>query len=161
MGKNRIIGFVVLGIIGLIISQFTGAKRDSSGEINKAGDIKVTETRIGDCFIDIPNVTEELIEIESVKAIPCNEPHSWQVFHKSNSSLDKYSVAGISEESSQICDYAIEALSTTLNDSQFNEYRTADINVSQPTSASWAMGDKAVNCYIGSDTQTYYSSVLN
>jgi hypothetical protein len=161
MGKNRIIGFVVLGIIGLIISQFTGAKRDSSGEINKAGDIKVTETRIGDCFTDIPNVTEKLIEIKSVKAIPCNEPHSWQVFHKSNSSLDKYSVAGISEESSQICDYAIEALSKTLNDSQFNEYRTADINVSQPTSASWAMGDKAVNCFIGSDTQIYYSSVLN
>ena len=161
MGKNRIIGFILFVIIGLVINQCTSAERDSSGEINKGGDLKVTETRVGDCFIDIPNVTEELIEIESVKAIPCNEPHSWQVFHKSNSSQDKFEIAAITEESSQICNYAVEALIATLNDSQFNEYRTADINISQPTSGSWAMGDKAVNCYIGSDTRIYYSSILD
>jgi hypothetical protein len=96
-----------------------------------------------------------------VKAIPCNEPHAWQDFHKSNSSQDKFEIAAITEESSQICDYAVEALIATLNDSQFNEYKTADINISQPTSGSWAMGDKAVNCYIGSDTQIYYSSILD
>lgn len=161
MTRSRIIGLIILVIIGVIITQCTSASRDSSGEINKTGDLKINEMRVGDCFIDMPNVTEELIEIESVKAIPCNEPHSWQVFHKSNASLDKFSVVAITEESSEICDYAIEALIATLNDSQLNEYRTADINISQPTSVSWGMGDKAVRCLIGSDTQTYYTSLLN
>ena len=161
MAKNRILGLIIFVIIAAIFTNCTSASRDSSGKITESGDLQVTEMRVGDCFIDIPNVTEEIAEIASVKAIPCNEPHSWQVFHKSSISLDGYSVAAITAESSQICDYAIEALISTLNDSQFNEYRNADINIAQPTSTSFAKGDRAATCLIGSDSQTYYTSILD
>jgi hypothetical protein len=161
MGKNRIIGFIILVIIGSIISQCTSAKRDSSGEITKSGDLEVTETRLGDCFADLPDVTEAVLDISSVKAVSCSEPHSWQIFHKSSLTLDTFSVAAVIEESNQMCEIAIESLIMTLSDSQINEYRTADINIIQPTSASWAKGSKAVDCLIGSDTQVYYSSILD
>ena len=161
MGKNRIIGFIIVVIIGSIISQCTSAKRDSSGEINKSGDLKVTDTRLGDCFTDIPNVTEGVRDISSVKAISCSEPHSWQIFHKSSITLDTFSVAAATDASNQVCEIAIESLIISLSDSQFNEYRNADMNIIQPTSSSWAKGNKAVDCLIGSDTQVYYSSILN
>jgi hypothetical protein len=109
----------------------------------------------------MPNVTEAVRDISSVKAISCSEPHSWQIFHKSSLTLDTFSVAAVIDETNQVCGFAIESLIATMSDSQINEYRTADMNVIQPTSESWTNGSRAVDCLIGSDTQIYYSSVLN
>jgi hypothetical protein len=161
MFKNRFVIWIAIIIFGAIISQCSGAKRDNSGEITKSGDLQVNDTRVGDCFTDLPNVTLEVTDISSVKAISCDEPHSWQVFHKSSLTLDTYSEAAVVAASNQICDYAIENLIATLSDLQLNEYRSADINIIQPTSGSWAKGKKAVDCLIGSDTQIFYSSILN
>ena len=161
MTKNRLLGLFILIIVGTVINQCTSADRDSSGEITKSGDVKVTDMRVGDCFIDIPNVTDETIQLSTVKAIPCSEPHSWQVFHKSNVMLEEYSLDALTEETTRICGDATDALISTLNDLKFNEYRTADINISQPTSSSWAKGDRVTTCLIGSDSQTYYTSILD
>jgi len=161
MFKNRIVIIVLLIVFGAIISQCTSADRNSSGEISKSGDLNVTETRLGDCFVDMPDVTAELTNISSVNAVPCSEPHSWQVFYKTNLLPGEYSESAVIEASNQVCDSAVNALITSLSDLQLNEYRTADINIIQPTSTSWAKGNRAVDCLIGSDTQTYYSSVLD
>ena len=74
MTKNRLLGLFILIIVGTVINQCTSADRDSSGEITKSGDVKVTDMRVGDCFIDIPNVTDETAQLSTVKAIPCSEP---------------------------------------------------------------------------------------
>ena len=161
MFKNRIALLVLIIIIGAVVSQCTSADRNSSGEISKSGDLNVSETRTGDCFIDFPEVTLELTNISSVKAVPCTEPHSWQVFHKSSLLPGEYSESSVIEASNQVCDSALNDLITSLSDLQLNEYRTADINIIQPTEKSWANGNRAVDCLIGSDTQTYYSSVLD
>jgi hypothetical protein len=161
MFKNRIAWLVIIIVIGAIISQCTSADRNSSGEISKSGDLSVNETRVGDCFIDFPDVTSDSTNISSVKAVPCTEPHSWQVFYKSSLSPGEYSDAVVIDASNEVCNYAVDALFASLNDLQYNEYRTADINIIQPTEKTWANGNRAVDCLIGSDTQTYYSSVLN
>jgi len=161
MFKNRIAGFLILVIIGTVLSQCTSADRDSGGEISKSGDLNVNQTRIGDCFIDFPDVTLEVTNISSVKAVPCTEPHSWQVFHKSSLLPGEYSDVAVIDASNEVCGSAIDALFTSLNDLQYNEYRSADINIIQPTEKSWANGNRAVDCLIGSNTQTYYSSVLD
>lgn len=159
--KNRLVVWITVIIIGAFITQCTSAKRDSSGEITKSGDLQVTDTRVGDCFTDLPNVTEGVTDILTVKAISCSEPHSWQVFHKSSLTLDEFSLDAVTDASNQVCNYAIESLIVTMSDSQVNEYRTADLNIIQPTSAGWTKGSKAVDCLIGSDTQIYYSSILD
>jgi hypothetical protein len=161
MSRNRLVGFIILIILGTVISQCTSADRDSSGEISKSGDLSVNETRKGDCFIDFPDVTFESTNISSVKAIPCTEPHSWQVFYKSSLMPGEYSDGAVIDASNEVCSSALDVLFASLNDLQYNEYRTADINIIQPTEKSWASGNRAVDCLIGSDTQTYYSSVLN
>jgi hypothetical protein len=161
MFKNRIAGLVILIIIGTIVSQCTSADRNSSGEISKSGDLNVTETRLGDCFVDLPDVTTELTNISSVNAVPCSEPHSWQVFHKTNLLPGEYSEDAVIDAANEVCDLAVEALVTSLSDLEFNEYRTADISIIQPIEKTWASGNRAVDCLIGSDTQTYYSSVLD
>jgi len=162
MSKNRIIGFVVLGIIGLIISQFTGAKRDDSGQITKSGDIGAFETHIGDCLKDMPNIPDAGTSINNLNAIPCNEAHHWQVFYKSSINLSTYSEQGVIDSASSICNSGIDALWQSISSLKASEYGDADITYLHPTSESWnTKGDRAVDCLIGSDTQIYYSSVLN
>ena len=159
--KNRIIVIIILGIIGLTISQCTSAKRDDAGQITKSGDLDVRETRVGDCFVDFPNVTESSVDIASIKASPCNEAHSWQVFHKSSISLDEYSDEAVIEASDDICTYAIDALFASLTYSKLNEHKNSDFNILNPTQQGWLQGNKTVDCLIGSDTQIYYTSVLD
>ena len=150
----------MLVIFGAIISQCSSASRDDAGQITKSGDLDVSETRVGDCFIDFPNVTESSVDVASVKASPCNEPHSWQVFHKSNISLDEYSEVAVIDSSNEICSYATDALFASLSSSKLNEHKNSDINILNPTAQGWSAGNKAVDCLIGSDTQIYYTSIL-
>jgi len=160
MFKNRVAWLVIIIVIGAIITQCTSADRNSSGEISKSGDLNVTETRLGDCFVDLPDVTTEMTNISSVNAVPCSEPHSWQVFHKTNLLPGEYSEVAVIEASNEVCNLAVEALAASMSDLKINEYRSADINIIQPTSTSWSKGNRTVDCLIGSDTQTYFSSVL-
>ena len=162
MNKNRIIGFVVLVLIGLIISQFTSAKRDDSGQITKSGDIGAFETHIGDCLKDMPNIPDAGTSIKNLSAIPCNEAHHWQVFYKSSINLSTYSEQGVIDSASSICNSGIDGLWQSISSLKASEYGDAGITYLHPTSESWnAKGDRAVDCLIGSDTQIYYSSVLN
>ena len=162
MFKDRLIWLIAIIVFGGIISQCSSADRDDSGKINKTGDLKVTEMRIGDCFTDLPILTEDNVtEVATVKAIPCTEPHSWEVFHKASVTLENYSEAALTAESNKICQYAIDSLISTLSALKLNEYRTADVNIFQPVASSWAKGERATKCLIGSDSEIYYTSIFD
>jgi hypothetical protein len=101
------------------------------------------------------------VDVASIKAIPCSEPHSWQVFHKSTISLDEYAEEAAFNASNDLCNYATEALFASLSYSKLNEHKNSDINILNPTQQGWQQGNKTVDCLIGSDTQIYYTSVLD
>jgi hypothetical protein len=161
MFRSKLVGLIILVIFGGVITQCSSASRDDSGQITKSGDLDVTETRVGDCFIDFPNVTESSVDVASIKASPCSEPHSWQVFHKSIISLDEYAEEAVINASNDICTNATEALFASLSLSKLNEHKNSDINILNPTQQGWQQGNKTVDCLIGSDTQIYYTSVLD
>lgn len=161
MMKSRLVWLIVIIIFGSIISQCSSANRNDAGLITKSGDLDVQETKVGDCFADVPNVTDSAVDISSLKAVPCSDPHSWQIFHKSNISFEDYSKSAVTDASSEICDVAAEALFQSLSYAKINEHRLSDLNVIQPTSDGWAKGNKVVDCLIGSDTEIYYSSILD
>ena len=161
MFRSRLVGLIVLIIFGAVITQCSSASRDDAGQITKSGDLDVRETRVGDCFIDFPNVTETSVDVASIKAIPCSEPHSWQIFHKSIISLDEYAEEAVINASNDICNYATEALFASLSYSKLNEHKNSDINILNPTQQGWQQGNKTVDCLIGSDTQIYFTSVLD
>jgi hypothetical protein len=161
MNRSRIIGFAILGIIGLIISQCTSAKRDDSGQISKSGDLDVFVTQIGDCLSDFPVIGDAGTEVSTVNAIPCNEPHHWQVFYKSSITLESYSFDGIIEEANNICNQGLDGLSQNISGLKATEYSDSKITFLHPTSKSWSSkNDRAVDCLIGSDGQLFYSSIF-
>jgi len=82
----------------IINSCGTGFERDESGSIISGGTIKVETLRIGDCFNDLnPEEIKKLIEtqresgnfetvdINYVSAVPCNMPHTNEVYAQSAS----------------------------------------------------------------------------
>ena len=69
------------------------------------------------------------MDVASVKASPCNEPHSWQIFHKSSISLDEYSDEAVITASDEICTYAIDALFASLSYSKLNEHKNSDFKL--------------------------------
>lgn len=164
MRRNRLIGFIILIIVAAIISECSSADRNSEGVITTRGELDATETRVGDCFAELPFVleSEESVEFSSIDAIPCSEGHKWQVIHKGSiNNLDEYSESLIQEEASKICEEAYEALFLSLSDFKFEEYENAEgVNFS-PTPESWKSGDRTVDCIIGSETALFYSSILD
>jgi hypothetical protein len=162
MGKNRIIGFIILVIVGSIISQCSSAKRDDAGKITKSGDLDAFVTQIGDCLNDLPDNHASGINISTVGATPCTQAHHWQVFYKSSTELDSFSVQAIKDDASFICNSALDALVGSISYLKATEYGDADLTYFGPTNKSWTIkGDRTIDCLIGSDTKLYYSSVLN
>jgi len=162
MRRNRIIGFVIFGIIALIISECSSAKRDDSGQISKSGELDAFVTQIGDCLSDFPSTTDAGSEVSSVNAVPCNEPHHWQVYYKSSATLETYSLDGVIEEANYICNAGLEALVQSMSSLKANEYSNSKITFLHPTERSWtSKNDRAVDCFIGSETQLFYSSIFD
>jgi hypothetical protein len=78
----RLIVIVAIVAIGGAVSWFTNAGRDSSGQINHAGDLAATDLQVGDCY-DLPgnaSAADPSAAIDKVRAIPCTEPHHYEVF---------------------------------------------------------------------------------
>lgn len=163
MTGNRIIGFIILAIIGIGVSECSSADRNSEGTITKQGEIDAFETRIGDCFASIPEGAsqEESVEFETLDAIPCTEPHKWQVVHKGYiNDLSEFSDSLVSTKAKQICDAAFREIFVSMSGVLYEEYSKAQTLNFLPTAESWEEGDRTVDCLIGSDTDYFYSSIL-
>ncbi|MEY9927626.1 hypothetical protein ABH926_002260 [Catenulispora sp. GP43] len=73
--------FVVVLIIGGVSWLVTNAHkshRDSSGTISKSGNLDAVSLRAGDCY---EKPTDASVAFDSVKAIPCTQPHNAQAFY--------------------------------------------------------------------------------
>lgn len=73
-------------LVLVLISGFSGqdsAVRDEAGEITDGGEISAFDIELGDCFDDpaLSGVGEGEIESKEVSAIPCEQPHEFEVYH--------------------------------------------------------------------------------
>jgi hypothetical protein len=75
LAVRLVVAAVLLGGAGLY-TFFTNARRDDSGAIAAAGKVGATELTVGDC-LDWP--PDDQTEFESVRAVPCGEPHDAEV----------------------------------------------------------------------------------
>lgn len=69
-----------LAVVGAFLaacSDDSGAKRDDSGRITRAGALSVFELRKGDCLDPAPDVSGD---IDKIAVAPCADPHSQEVF---------------------------------------------------------------------------------
>ena len=158
--RTKLVGLLILVALGLILDQCTSAKRDDAGQITKSGDVSAFEIQVGDCFKDLPQV--EQTTLSSVSAVPCNEAHHWQAFASSSITLSEYSEAGVKQAASVLCSERAETLVINMSAIKFDAFQSAGLTYFYPTSKSWnSRSDRSVDCLIGSDTNTYFASVLD
>jgi hypothetical protein len=157
--RTRIIGFIILAIIGFTISECSSADRNDSGDIVKSGDVQASETRVGDCFNELPADGETF---SSVKAVPCNEAHQYQLFYRGTSSLTSFSEEAARQEASEVCNEAADSLFNQMSAIKYDAFKSADLGFFYPTSESWTSNnDRALECLVGSDVETYFTSVFD
>ncbi len=74
---------LVLSLCVSACSSEPEATRDETGAVASEGAVDAFEIQVGDCFNEpAGGVSEdELQEIESISAVPCDQPHDGEVFH--------------------------------------------------------------------------------
>ncbi|HZM73304.1 MAG TPA: septum formation family protein [Candidatus Polarisedimenticolia bacterium] len=132
-------GVLILG--GSIAGAVFNAARDDGGDITKAGDMKISDLRVGDCF-DIKDPAAETIE--DVKAVPCTQEHEYEMFLIRSMASGSYpSDAAFSTFVENEC---LPAFGTYVGLSY--DESELDVFYVVPSADSWGDGDRAVQCSI-------------
>lgn len=128
----------------LLVVACGGADRGESGEIVEAGSLSVFSFHVGDCWNGF-----EVGELESVDAVPCDQPHQAEVFGLVDSPggadepfPGEEAIARFAE------DRCLEAFEPYVGLS----YELSEIYFSSldPTKDSWErQGDREVICFLG------------
>ena len=157
--RSKAIGFIILAIIGFTISECSSADRNDSGDIVKSGDVKASDTRVGDCFNELPADGETF---SSIKAVPCNEAHQWQLYYRGTSTLSSFSESEVRQQTEEICKDAASNLFNQMSAIKYDAFKNAELGFFYPTSDSWTSSDdRKLECLVGSDVETYFTSVFD
>jgi hypothetical protein len=139
--------YAVIGVVVIGSTVFFAARRDEGGEITDAGDLSVQDLRVGDCFSFTDEVTTgDGGEVSSVRAIPCDEPHVYELYVMEDYPADE-TFSDVDEP------YTEWELNTCLDG--FAEYIGIDYESSSwyfstltPTQESWDAGDRDLQCFV-------------
>jgi hypothetical protein len=157
--KAKYVGFAIIIVMGLILSECSSADRDESGQITKSGDVSAFDIQVGDCFKDLPE--GDSYAFSSVSAVPCNEAHQWQAYHSGSISLTSYSTEAAAAQAEPVCSNAAEELFINMSSIKFDAFRNTGLTYIYPTYKSWtSRGDRSVVCLLGSVVDTYFTSVF-
>jgi hypothetical protein len=135
--------FVLVFAAVALLAVLGQAERDEEGAISDAGDLGVLALRVGDCF-DEPSApsTGEVVEVFTVDAKPCSEPHDSEVFHTYELTADELpSDDAVTSEAGERCMETFESyVGSTYEESEL------DFSFLWPTSDSWDAGERTVMC---------------
>lgn len=141
----RLVVLVIIVAAGGVIAFFTNAGRNSSGQIDKAGDMAPADLLVGDCY-DLPGDTlspDPSATIEKTRAIPCAQAHHYEVFYRGDySGSQTYPTeAELGAWTDTFCTPAFEAyVGTTADKTTLTYYYFF------PSEASWRSGSRGVQC---------------
>jgi hypothetical protein len=156
--RARIVGFIILAIIGFTLSECSSADRNDAGDIVKSGDVQATDTRVGDCYNELPADGETF---SSLKAVPCNEGHQYQLFYRGTSTLTTFSEVAALQEAEAICQDAANSLFSQMSAIKYDSFKNADLGYFYPTEKSWNSNtDRKIECLVGSESETYFTSIF-
>jgi len=138
-GLVRRFGWIAVVAVVAGVGWWFSAGRDDSGEINRSGNMAITDLRAGDCF-DLKDPDEELIE--EVEAKVCTEPHEYEMIFVGDMPSGPYpSLDQMDDFALANCIPAFEAyIGFSWEDSRY--YMT---HVT-PTEDGWNDGDHAIQC---------------
>jgi hypothetical protein len=107
-------------------------------------DVDASQVVVGDCFDDPLGDTDDWVEIDDVRLVPCDEPHDLEAFHDFDlPDGDLPSEEALDEAIEEACVPAFEEfVGRGYEDSEL------DLAFLTPTEDSWAEGDRRVLCSI-------------
>ena len=116
--------------------------RDQNGAVTEKNDsASVFDMNEGDCF-DEPS--EEAAEVETLPALPCSEPHDYEVFEVQPISGEKFpGEKAVTDLADQGCGKAF----TSFVGISFDE-SGLELNYLYPTADSWDRDDREVTCLV-------------
>jgi hypothetical protein len=130
--------------IALAVGYFTTAQRGDDGSLSTAGNVTVTDLRVGDCF-NAAEFSEEEVEIGEVDGVPCDEPHTFEV----------YAVADYNGSAYPATDDAFEAAFGEVCVPPFESYVGVPYvdsvlwaSAITPTEDGWNSGDHEFICHL-------------
>lgn len=148
----RLVSYGVIGLIVVGSTLFFAARRGDGGEITGAGDLSVHDLRVGDCFDLTSGDTADGGEVSDVRAIPCAEPHVYEVYVVTEypagelpSDIDEPYTAW--EE-----DQCVQGFQNYIGISY--DESTWYFSTLTPTDESWDQGDHAISCFLHNLSET-------
>jgi len=140
---------VIYGVIALVViggSAIFAARRGDSGEITGAGDLNVFDLQVGDCF----DVASDSSEIDTVRAVPCSEPHVYEMFWSGDypSDVQPSETEYLSWLEAKCLPEFATYVGLEYADSAFY------MGSLSPTAESWGDGDRSFSCYLHNDSET-------
>ena len=139
--RRTLTTFAVLPVLLLGVAACSeDATRDDSGEVTEESDVAATKVREGDCI-----ESAELGEVQSLKAIPCSEPHGAEAYHAFDlpADFDTEGQDAIGVAAQTGCTEAFEEFVGLAYDES-----ALEISQLTPTPESFETGDRAVVCFV-------------
>ncbi len=139
--------FAGVGIVAAIaiVGAVTAANRDDSGAIVGAGNLHITDVRVGDCF-DM-NDDADVEEVGEIRAIPCDEPHDFEAYH-----LTELAAGDFPSRSS--LDLSVRTACLPSFESYVGrDYETSALYLTwfEPTPDGWSQGDRGLLCVVSTE----------
>lgn len=130
----------------LVVGYVTTARRGDDGALTDAGTLTIEDLRVGDCF----NSVEEG-EINDVDAVPCDEPHAYEVYAIADSTASAYPASDAQFEAAffEICVPPFE-------DYVGIAYAESELWASAiiPTEDGWNAGDREFTCHLHDERES-------
>ncbi len=147
------IRWLILGGIALLVGgiwlfgELNQANRDATGEVISAGDESVLDLQQGDCVLDLGlDSADGDVTDASVRVVPCEEPHVYQVFAvdpRAFSDFDNPAISAFQEQGDEYCFSAFSIF--TGQNLEFSELTYTYL---YPTEESWRQGDRELTCVL-------------
>jgi hypothetical protein len=140
----RFAGIGIVAVFG-IVGALGAASRDDSGAIVGEGTLHITDVHVGDCF-DL-NDGPDVEEVGDIRAIPCDEPHSFEAYFTTDLAAGEY-------PSRSAFDAQVEAACLTSFEAYVGrDYETSELYVTsfEPTPEGWRDGDRSLLCVISTE----------
>lgn len=145
---QRLIGFWWVGLIAAVVigGLIFNARRDDNGQITGGGTLQVNDLQVGDCFN-----TDVSENIDDVDAVPCGEPHAYELFHVfTMTDRGSYPTGSqFDDETDAACRPAFAAyVGTAYDDSALF------VSTLTPTEDGWNDGDHSVQCILHEEDES-------
>jgi hypothetical protein len=135
LGTAAIAGLLV---VGLGACSDDDAERDDSGAVTEGGDESVFDIAVGDCLTDQSTSGE----VSDVPVVPCDQPHSSEVFHTYQVPGDDFP-GDFTQITTEQCMPAFQEFVGVPS-----EQSALQVTTLEPTAETWEQGDRELVCIV-------------